>query len=69
MQLHVRPPADHVNNHEFCLHIWRPLDVDIPRPPSVMVGVQSLGIINRQEGPTCLYRLTLRPRRKINVGP
>jgi hypothetical protein len=44
MQLHV-PQRDHVNNHEFCLHIWRPLDVDIPRPPASMVGIQALGIV------------------------
>jgi len=37
MQLHV-PPAEHINNHEFCLHLWRPLDVEIPRPPGSMVG-------------------------------
>jgi len=37
MQLHV-PPSDHVNCHPYCLHMWRPLDVDIPRPPSIMVG-------------------------------
>ena len=34
MQLHV-PPSDHVNNHPFCLHWWRPRDVEIPRPPSM----------------------------------
>jgi hypothetical protein len=44
MQLHV-PPRDHVDNHPFCLHIWRPLDVEIPRPPSIMVGDQRLGRI------------------------
>ena len=38
MQLHV-PPADHINNHEFCLHLWRPLDQPIPRPPGAMVGI------------------------------
>ncbi len=37
MQLHV-PPADHVNYHPFCLHLWRPLVGSIPRPPSIMVG-------------------------------
>lgn len=37
MQLHV-PPSDHVNCHPFCLHLWRPHDVEIPRPPSIMVG-------------------------------
>lgn len=39
MQLHV-PPADHVNRHEHCLHLWRPngQGVEIPRPPVWMVG-------------------------------
>lgn len=37
MQLHV-PPSDHVNCHPFCLHLWRPHSVDIPRPPSILVG-------------------------------
>lgn len=38
MQLSV-PRAEHVNNHPYCLHLWRPLTVDIPRPPRLMVGV------------------------------
>ena len=37
MQLHV-PPADHVNCHRYCLHLWRPQDFDIPRPPDWMVA-------------------------------
>jgi hypothetical protein len=37
MQLHV-PASDHVNCHPFCLHLWRPHDIAIPRPPSIMVG-------------------------------
>ena len=37
MQLHV-PPSDHVNCHPFCLHLWRPMGVEIPRPPSMMVA-------------------------------
>lgn len=37
MQLHV-PSADHVNFHPYCLHLWRPLDHEVPRPPSWMVG-------------------------------
>lgn len=39
MQLHP-PESDYVNNHAFCLHLWRPLKADIPRPPSIMVGVR-----------------------------
>jgi hypothetical protein len=37
MQLHV-PPADHINHHPFCLHLWRPHGVEIPRPPAWMIG-------------------------------
>jgi len=37
MQLHV-PPSDHINKHEHCLHLWRPQKLEIPRPPSMMVG-------------------------------
>ena|SRR5579864_4980207 len=32
MQLHV-PKTGHKNIHKFCLHMWRPLLVEIPRPP------------------------------------
>jgi len=37
MQLHV-PPADHINFHPYCLHLWRPLCRNIPRPPAALVG-------------------------------
>lgn len=37
MQLHV-PETDHVNCHPNCLHLWRPLDTEIPRPDAYMVG-------------------------------
>ena len=38
VQFHV-PPSDHVNMHPYVLHLWRPQDVEIPRPPAVLVGV------------------------------
>ena len=37
MQLHV-PAKDHINIHRYCLHLWRPQGLDIPRPPNWMVG-------------------------------
>jgi len=40
MQLHV-PPTDHISHHPYCLHLWRPQDVEIPRPPGWMVGPES----------------------------
>lgn len=37
MQLHV-PTSDHISIHPNCLHLWRPHNIEIPRPPSIMVG-------------------------------
>ena len=38
-QLHPKKD-DYVNMHEHCLHIWKPINVEIPTPPSVMVGIR-----------------------------
>jgi hypothetical protein len=38
MQLHP-PHANYVNNHAFCLHLWRPQSDTIPLPPALMVGI------------------------------
>jgi hypothetical protein len=35
------PKSEYVNNHPFCLHIWRPLDAVIPMPDSILVGFKS----------------------------
>lgn len=37
VQYHV-PVADHVDMAPV-LHLWRPIGVDVPRPPSILVGV------------------------------
>lgn len=42
MQLHP-PRSEWVNNHRYCLHLWRPVGAEIPLPPSLMVGDQKLG--------------------------
>lgn len=31
------PKSEYVNHHPFVLHMWKPLDVDIPRPPTICV--------------------------------
>lgn len=36
IQFHV-PAKDHVNMHEYVLHMWRPIGVVIPRPPQISV--------------------------------
>ena len=30
--------TDYVNEHPYCLHMWRPLRADVPKPPTWMVG-------------------------------
>ncbi len=44
MQLHP-PKSEWISNHDKCLHLWRPTGItpasQIPRPPSIMVGVKS----------------------------
>lgn len=45
MQLHP-PRSEYVNNHPYCLHLWRPIDAAIPLPPSLMVGFKSRGLMH-----------------------
>jgi len=37
MQLHPAK-SEYVNMHPYCLHLWKPIDLDIPTPPSILVG-------------------------------
>lgn len=38
VQYHV-PESEHINCHEFCLHLWRPRrGTPMPRPPAISVG-------------------------------
>lgn len=30
--------SEYINNHEHCLHLWRPSKEKIPVPPSILVG-------------------------------
>jgi len=34
------PRKDYVNNHPDVLHIWRYTKSEIPRPPSILVGIK-----------------------------
>lgn len=36
MQIHP-PASQYVNQHEGCLHLWRPILVAVPLPPRIMV--------------------------------
>lgn len=33
------PKSEYVNNHKHCLHLWKPVGVDIPRPDPELVGI------------------------------
>ncbi len=43
MQLHP-PRSQWVNNHPYCLHLWKPMRQEIPLPPTKMVGLLSTNI-------------------------
>ena len=30
----------YVNQHRYCLHLWRPIGVELPVPPAVLVGIK-----------------------------
>lgn len=34
------PKSDYVNNHPHVLHLWKPAAIELPRPPSIAVGVK-----------------------------
>jgi len=42
------PKSQYVNNHNFCLHLWRPVDDHVRLPPSILVGVKDRGILNEE---------------------
>jgi len=44
MQLHP-PKSQWINNHPFCLHLWRPQEESIPLPPAITVGIKELGTV------------------------
>ena len=30
--------SEYVNHHPYCLHLWRPIELSVPIPPSIFVG-------------------------------
>jgi len=46
--LQYHPAAsDYVNVHPFCLHLWRPIGADFPKPDAWMVG--PLGKVSKSD--------------------
>ena len=36
--------SEYVNNHSHCLHIWKPIDKELPTPPSILVGLKEINL-------------------------
>lgn len=43
------PRSEYVNNHPNCLHLWRPINADLPTPPSILVGVKHAGVLSKPQ--------------------
>lgn len=42
------PPKSHyINNHPYCLHMWKNIKVDIELPPDYLVGAKAIGEVNK----------------------
>jgi len=39
IEYHV-PMSEWINEHPGCLHLWKPIGIEIPRPPSLFVGME-----------------------------
>lgn len=37
------PHSEYVNNHPNCLHLWRPIGVEMPHPDPFLVGIARAG--------------------------
>ena len=44
IQLHP-PESVYVNNHPHVLHLWKPVEIELPLPPASTVGDKNLGTI------------------------
>lgn len=38
MQLHP-PKSELISTHPYVLHLWKPIGIDIPMPPQILVGI------------------------------
>jgi hypothetical protein len=49
IQIHP-PKSEYVNNHEYCLHLWRSTIYEIPLPDSIMVGIKDKKVLKTKSG-------------------
>lgn len=43
------PRSEYVNNHPFCLHLWKP-PYKVPLPPSILVGIKGASLSATEHG-------------------
>ncbi len=36
------PKSEYVNNMPNCLHLWKPIDAEMPTPPSILTGIKGV---------------------------
>ena len=34
------PESQYINNHPYCLHLWRPVGLIMPAPDTILVGIK-----------------------------
>lgn len=44
IQLHV-PRSQHLNLAENCLHLWKPIGIELPMPPQETVAPKTAGVV------------------------
>lgn len=69
MQLHP-PKSEYVNNHPFCLHLWKPVGIELPAPDSILVGAKRNKItMNHKNKPAGIPRRLVRARQVHKPHP
>jgi len=48
IQFHPSKQA-YVNNHPHCLHLWRPIGIEFPIPPSIFVGYAGMSVADAKK--------------------
>ena len=44
--VHYYPPkSEHINNHQFVLHLWKYKGGEMPAPPSICVGIKGVRLV------------------------
>lgn len=59
--------SQYINNNEYCLHIWRPVDEMLPEPPTILLGLKDIDS-NQTEAATKAFLETLSDEERIELA-